>query len=62
MVVAIHKDLPTQSRWCGIDPLVYSLIVLEDCARVLQTYVVNFIGQKVQHFQADSKSKKAQTC
>ena len=26
------------------------------CNRVLQTYVVNFISQKVQHFQADSES------
>ena len=38
-----------------IRPQKFGTIYLKDLARVLQTYVVNFICRKVQHFQADSE-------
>ena len=39
-----------------LDLTVYSIYCEYKTVRVLQTYVVNFICQKVQHFQADSES------
>ena len=38
-----------------IRPQKFGTIYLKDLARVLQTYAVNFICRKVQHFQADSE-------